>query len=143
MSFKKIEELENHGIAKVDIKKLKEAGYNTIESIAHATTRKLADVKGMSEGKVQKLRDAIKNNDLVKLGFETASTRLESLKELVMITTGSRELDRLLGGGIETGSLTEIFGEFRTGKTQVLLLMLNPIHSNSVPHVHRSATLSV
>ena len=35
------------------------------------------------------------------------------------ITTGSKELDKLLGGGIETGSITEIFGEFRTGKTQI------------------------
>ena len=40
------------------------------------------------------------------------------------VITGSRDLDVLLGGGIETGSLTEIFGEFRTGKTQVLLLLI-------------------
>ncbi len=36
-----------------------------------------------------------------------------------MLSTGSKELDKLLGGGIETGSITEIFGEFRTGKTQL------------------------
>ena len=36
-----------------------------------------------------------------------------------MLSTGSRCLDELLKGGIETGSLTEIFGEFRTGKTQL------------------------
>jgi DNA repair protein RAD51 len=35
------------------------------------------------------------------------------------LTSGSKELDKLLGGGIETGSLTEVFGEFRTGKTQL------------------------
>lgn len=34
-------------------------------------------------------------------------------------TSGSNDLDVLLGGGIETGSITEIFGEFRTGKTQL------------------------
>lgn len=39
--------------------------------------------------------------------------------EIIQLTTGSKELDRLLGGGIETGSITEIFGEFRTGKTQI------------------------
>ena len=38
---------------------------------------------------------------------------------LVYLSTGSKELDKLLGGGIETGSITEIFGEFRTGKTQI------------------------
>lgn len=35
------------------------------------------------------------------------------------IIAGSKELDQLLGGGMETGSITEIFGEFRTGKTQL------------------------
>lgn len=39
--------------------------------------------------------------------------------ETITLSTGSKELDKLLGGGIETGSITEIFGEFRTGKTQL------------------------
>jgi len=38
---------------------------------------------------------------------------------MIFLTTGSKELDKLLGGGMETGSLTELFGEFRTGKTQL------------------------
>ena len=37
----------------------------------------------------------------------------------MQITTGSKELDKLLNGGIETGSITELFGEFRTGKSQL------------------------
>lgn len=41
------------------------------------------------------------------------------VKKVLKITTGSSELDSLLGGGIETMSITEIFGEFRTGKTQL------------------------
>ena len=35
------------------------------------------------------------------------------------ITTGSKELDKLLNGGFETGSITELFGEFRTGLDKV------------------------
>lgn len=35
------------------------------------------------------------------------------------ITTGSQNLDKILGGGLESGSITEAFGEFRTGKTQL------------------------
>jgi len=35
------------------------------------------------------------------------------------ISTGSKELDRILGGGIETGTVTEVFGEFRCGKSQL------------------------
>ena len=40
-------------------------------------------------------------------------------QRVIKITTGSSDLDTLLGGGIETMSITEIFGEFRTGKTQL------------------------
>jgi RecA/RadA recombinase len=36
---------------------------------------------------------------------------------VIHLSTGSVEFDKLLGGGIETGGITEIFGEFRTGKT--------------------------
>ena len=35
------------------------------------------------------------------------------------LTTGSSELDAILGGGIESMSITEAFGEFRSGKTQL------------------------
>jgi meiotic recombination protein DMC1 len=38
---------------------------------------------------------------------------------VVRITTGSQALDGLLGGGLESMSLTEAYGEFRTGKTQL------------------------
>lgn len=53
------------------------------------------------------------------MGFEPSNIFLEKRKNLTYLTTGSKELDKLLGGGIETGSITEMFGEFRTGKTQI------------------------
>lgn len=56
---------------------------------------------------------------IVPMGFTTATTIHQKRAEIIQLTTGSRELDKLLGGGIETGSITEIFGEFRTGKTQI------------------------
>mmetsp|Transcript_48845 Transcript_48845/g.85450 ORF Transcript_48845/g.85450 Transcript_48845/m.85450 type:complete len:346 (-) Transcript_48845:106-1143(-) len=118
-SFKKIEELENHGVNKTDIIKLKAGGYHTIEAIAHGSMRKLVEVKGISEQKAQKLKEIIKTNNLVSIGFQTATSRLECMKDTIMLSTGSNDLDVLLGGGIETGSITEIFGEFRTGKTQL------------------------
>lgn len=43
----------------------------------------------------------------------------QSRKDLITLTTGSNALDELLKGGFETGSITELFGEFRTGKTQL------------------------
>ena len=56
---------------------------------------------------------------LVPMGFTTANEMHARRSELISITTGSKQLDALLGGGIETGSITEIFGEFRTGKSQL------------------------
>lgn len=53
------------------------------------------------------------------MGFCTATEIHTKRSELIQLTTGSKELDKLLGGGFETGSITEIFGEFRSGKTQL------------------------
>jgi DNA repair protein RAD51 len=117
VTYQTLDILQEHGIASNDIQKLNDAGYHTVESIAHATTRKLNDVKGISEAKVLKLKNAAKN--LVPMEFKTAFDALEDRKSLVTLTTGSVEIDKLLEGGIETGSITEVFGEFRTGKTQL------------------------
>jgi DNA repair protein RAD51 len=114
VSYQTLETLLDHGIAANDIQKLNDAGFFTVESIAHATSRKLADVKGISEAKVGKLKEIAKQ--LVPMEFKTAADALEDRKALVTLTTGSLELDKLLEGGIETGSITELFGEFRTGK---------------------------
>ena len=53
------------------------------------------------------------------MGFTTATEMHQRRSELISITTGSKQLDTLLAGGVETGSITEIFGEFRTGKSQL------------------------
>ncbi len=56
--------------------------------IAHSTLRKLVEVKGISEQKAQKLKDTIKANQLVPIGFQTATSRLECMKDIIMISTG-------------------------------------------------------
>jgi len=115
--YQPLEILAEHGIAANDLQKLQNAGYHTVESIAHATTRRLSDVKGISEAKVAKLKEIVKQ--LVSMDFKTAADALEDRQSIAMLTTGSVEIDKLLEGGIETGSITEVFGEFRTGKTQL------------------------
>eukprot|EP00934_Nitzschia_sp_Nitz4_P005739 Nitzschia sp. Nitz4//scaffold124_size66437//23716//25071//NITZ4_006110-RA/size66437-augustus-gene-0.2-mRNA-1//1//CDS//3329534549//5729//frame0 len=115
--FQSLEIFQEHGITANDIQKLQAAGYHTVESIAHSTTRKLADVKGISEAKVLKLKEIAKS--MVSMDFRTAADALEDRKNLVSLTTGAIEIDKLLEGGVETGSITEVFGEFRTGKTQL------------------------
>ena len=61
MTYQGLEILQEHGIAVNDIQKLNDAGYHTVESVAHATTRRLSDVKGISEAKVAKLKDIVKS----------------------------------------------------------------------------------
>jgi len=53
------------------------------------------------------------------MGFTTATELNNKRQNIIKLTTGSKELDKLLGGGVESDSITEIFGEFRTGKTQL------------------------
>ncbi|RMD44702.1 hypothetical protein DV735_g430, partial [Chaetothyriales sp. CBS 134920] len=105
------------GLTDRDIKLMIEGGYHTVESIAYSTRKQLEQVKGISEAKATKLQnEAMKH---VPMGFTTATEMHQRRSDLISITTGSKALDRLLGGGIETGSITEIFGEFRTGKSQI------------------------
>nr|CAG8566167.1 2994_t:CDS:2 [Entrophospora candida]CAG8571823.1 2153_t:CDS:2 [Entrophospora candida] len=54
-----------------------------------------------------------------RLRFQPATEVQKIRHELIYITTGSDQLNNILGGGIETGSITELFGEFRTGKSQL------------------------
>ncbi|KAI9191938.1 hypothetical protein LWI28_015769 [Acer negundo] len=62
---------------------------------------------------------SVLSSKLVPLGFTSASQLHAQRLEIIQITSGSRELDKVLEGGIETGSITEIYGEFRSGKTQL------------------------
>ncbi|KAI0879307.1 DNA repair protein rhp51 [Hypoxylon argillaceum] len=105
------------GLTKRDCQLLMDGGYQTVESVAYAPKRMLEQVKGISEQKAVKiLAEASK---IVPLGFTTATEMHLRRSELISITTGSKNLDTLLAGGIETGSVTELFGEFRTGKSQI------------------------
>jgi meiotic recombination protein DMC1 len=74
-------------------------------------------IKGLSEGKIDKIIEAC--HKLHFTSWITAQECLAKRKAIVRLSTGSSALDKLLGGGIETMSITEVFGEFRTGKTQL------------------------
>jgi len=108
------------GLSKInaqDVKKLRDAGYHTVESVAFATKRSLGGIKGISEVKADIIiAEAAK---LVPMGFSTAKDYHVLRSDIIQISTGCAEFDTMLDGGIETGSITELFGEFRTGKTQL------------------------
>lgn len=115
--FMDVDVLQNHGINAADIKKLKTAGICTLKGIQMATRKKLCAIKGLSEAKVDKVKEVCCK--LVTDGFVTALEFSDKRKCVFKISTGSQELDKLMGGGLESMSITEAFGEFRTGKTQL------------------------
>lgn len=111
-----LESLLSKGFTHKDVQLLRSSGFYTVECVAFAPERMLMAVKGISDQKTEKLKSACK--ELIGMGFCSASTYLEARENLIRFTTGSRDLDRIMRGGIETGSITELSGEYRTGKTQ-------------------------
>ena len=79
--------LEQHGISAGDVKKLMEAGYNTVESVVYAPKKNLLTIKGVSEAKADKiLAEAQK---LVPTGFTTATEMHMRRSQIIQITTGT------------------------------------------------------
>ena len=115
--FDDVDELQAAGISALDCTKLREAGYLTLGQVAMETIKSLCAVRGLSEAKVEKVKAAVKG--LVCYGFRSGSEVAAQRQSVYRISTGSRNLDELLGGGINSQELTEVFGEFRTGKTQL------------------------
>ena len=106
------------GVGDATLKKLKDAGILSIRSLAMLPKAKLMDDAGIGEKTADKLIKLAQ--DIEKMSFLSADAIWERRKSLKKLTSGSQNLDDLLGGGFETGALTEIFGEFRTGKTQIV-----------------------
>ncbi|XP_022598918.1 meiotic recombination protein DMC1/LIM15 homolog isoform X2 [Seriola dumerili] len=115
--FQDIDLLQKHGINVADIKKLKSVGICTVKGIQMTTRKALCNIKGLSEAKVEKIKEAA--GKMLNVGFQTAFEYSAKRKQVFHITTGSQEFDKLLGGGVESMAITEAFGEFRTGKTQL------------------------
>jgi DNA repair protein RadA len=112
----KLEDLP--GVGEVTIKKLKDAGILTVRSLALYPLSRLQEEAGLGEKISEKLIKAAQ--DVEKMGFESAKEIWEKRRKQKRITTGSNNLDELIGGGIETRAVTEFFGEYRTGKTQIM-----------------------
>ncbi|RLG25957.1 DNA repair and recombination protein RadA [Methanosarcinales archaeon] len=106
------------GVGPATAEKLKEAGFTTVEAIAVASPGELVTAADLGESTASKIIIAARKAADVG-GFETGDVVLERRKSIQKLTTGSNELDRLLGGGVETQSITEFYGEFGSGKTQI------------------------
>jgi DNA repair protein RadA len=98
-------------------KRLAESGYRNVEAIAVASPGELAAAGSIGETTATKIIKAAR--EMLDIGFETADLFLERRKTAGRISTGSKALDELFGGGLETQSITEMYGSFRSGKTQI------------------------
>eukprot|EP00879_Flechtneria_rotunda_P003475 GHRR01003704.1.p1 GENE.GHRR01003704.1~~GHRR01003704.1.p1 ORF type:complete len:271 (+),score=125.52 GHRR01003704.1:1269-2081(+) len=114
-----IEALAELGIAAADVKKAKEGGFNTVQSLIMNPRKRLHAVKGLSEAKADKMVEAAKKLSNAGSWITGNEAMQKRQREIVKVTTGATALDTLLGGGMETKCITELYGEFRTGKTQL------------------------
>jgi len=114
---KKCECLEDlPGIGPAISQKLRELGFHTVESLATATAKEL-EPAGIGEKKaLEVIREA---RSSMAVSFIRADELLKMRQTVLRLTTGSKMLDELLGGGLETQTITEFYGEYGSGKSQM------------------------
>ncbi len=104
-------------------KHLQEVGINTIKDLVVRGPFDVSEATGMELEKsvslCNKARIKLEELEVLDKTFTTATELYRKRKKTERISTGSENLDSLFGGGIEVGSITEIFGEFGSGKTQI------------------------
>src|SRR3989338_3031974 len=99
------------------LEKLEAVGYNDLMSVAVATSGERIDATGMTDAAAKKIIAAARAS--LEMGFESGEDILKKRELVIKLSTGSKAFDALVGGGFESGALTECFGEFGTGKTQI------------------------
>ena len=110
------------GIGPAVSAKLETAGIYDLMSLAVMSPGELSDIAGVSAGVARKAIQASRN--LLNLGFMDGADYAKKRGNTIHITTGSKNLDELLGGkGVEGRSITEAFGAYGSGKTQVGLCL--------------------
>jgi DNA repair protein RadA len=112
---KSVKDLPGVGPATAD--KLADAGYDNLLSIAVASVSELCEAAGVGESVARKIIQSARNE--LKLGFETGLDVMKKREQVIKITTGSKAFDKILGGGIETGCISECFGTYGSSKTQL------------------------
>jgi DNA repair protein RadA len=110
------------GIGPGTAAKLEAAGIYDLMGLAVMGPSDLAELAGLGEAAARKAIQAARS--MMNLGFSDGLEFAEKRKEVFNITTGSKNLDNLLGGkGVETKAITEAFGAFGSGKTQLALAL--------------------
>ena len=107
------------GVGPATAEKLRDAGYTDLMDIAVESPQELVTVADLGLSTASKIiSEARKLSN--KDDFQTGKELFEKRADVGHITTGSKTLDELLGGGLESQSIIELFGEFGSGKTQIV-----------------------
>ena len=106
------------GVGPATAEKLREAGFEELLAIAVMSPMELAEQAELGEAVSSKIIQAAKK--LANIGgFISGNALLDRRKTVQKLTSGTSAMDELLGGGFETQSICEVFGEFGSGKTQI------------------------
>lgn len=105
------------GVTPLIAEKLESAGYVSAWSIVVVRPEELAEKTGIPLQTILKLISSAR--EVLGIRFKTAKEVKQERLNIGKITTGSKNLDALLGGGVETKTITEFYGEYGTGKTQI------------------------
>lgn len=111
------------GIGPTTAKKLRDAGILTVMDLAVTSSEELSvEINSSKESAAAFIiaaQQLLRDSNLLDKEFVTADVALEKRKSMLRCTTGSKALDKLLLGGIETQAVTEFYGEFGSGKSQI------------------------
>ncbi|MFH1237572.1 MAG: DNA repair and recombination protein RadA [Candidatus Aenigmatarchaeota archaeon] len=115
---KENKDIENlPGVGEKTLEKFIEAGYDNLMAIAAASASELVASTGIGVETANKIIAGARQK--LKMGFETAKEVLVKRENIGKITTCAKELDKLLGGGVETQAITEMHGAYGSGKSQL------------------------
>jgi DNA repair protein RadA len=121
-----LEELELEsieGVGPVTKQKLIDAGVHNIMDLVVRGPMAISEVTGLDLDKAtticNKARMKLVELGLLEKDFVTATEIYKKRQSIDRISTGCKALNDLLGGGVETQAITEFYGEYGTGKTQI------------------------
>jgi len=108
------------GVGPAIAEKLTDSGFSDMMSIAVSSPKELSDLIEIGETTALKIIQAARKTADVG-NFETGTALLERRLKIGYISTSSKSFNELLGGsGFESQAITEFFGEFGSGKTQIV-----------------------
>ncbi|MBD3163653.1 DNA repair and recombination protein RadA [Candidatus Woesearchaeota archaeon] len=105
------------GVGAATVEKLETGGFPDLMAVAVATPGELIEATGVGEAVAKKMIAA--SRTMLDMGFSTGFDLFEKRKKVMKITTGSKEVDKLLAGGFETNGITETYGQYGSGKSQL------------------------